>query len=77
MISRNVPVRAAASMTFSMSIAYGSRRSIRRPVGWPMQSTSGCSIAAIMRFVIAFSPTRNDVCTDAMIQSSCSSRSSG
>ena len=55
---------------------YGARVSILRPVGCPIASTSGCSIAAIMRAVISFSDIANDVCTDAITQSSSASSSS-
>ena len=53
LISRNVPVSAACATSCSTFTAYGSRCRILRPVGWPMTSTSGWSIAAIMRFVIS------------------------
>ena len=76
LISSIVPVRAAAANTASRSIAYGSRRSISRPVGWPIASTSGCSIAAIIRSVIACSLMPNEVCTLAITQSSSPSSSS-
>ena len=55
LISIIVLLRAAAAKTASRSIAYGARRSISRPVGWPIARTSGCSIAAIIRSVIACS----------------------
>ena len=45
----------------------GRAASILRPVGWPIASTSGCSMAAIMRSVIACSAIPNDVCIEATI----------
>ena len=76
LISSIVCVRAAASMTASMSSAYGWRDVILRPVGWPIASIHGCSIAATMRFVISAPGMPNDVCTDAITQPSWASRSS-
>ena len=60
-----------------MFSGYGSRLFSRRPVGWPMQSTSGFSIAVIIRLVIFFSSLLNEVWIEAITQSSASSRSSG
>ena len=59
-----------------MSIAYGGRVSILRPVGWPIASSHGWSIAAIMRSVIAASSIPNDVWIEPITQSRRSSSSS-
>jgi peptide/nickel transport system permease protein len=59
------------------SMGADSRRPSMRPVGWPMASTYGCSTAATTRAVISFAPIANDVCTDAITQSSRASSSSG
>ena len=69
-------MRAAASMTASMSSAYGARDWILRPVGCPIASIHGCSIAATMRFVISPDGSPKDVCTEPITQSSRESRSS-
>ena len=69
-------MRAAASISLCTSSAYGGRVSILRPVGWPIASTHGCSHAATMRAVISASTIPNDVCTEAITQSSSASRSS-
>ena len=77
LISIIVPVRAAASITRVMSIAYGARVSILRPVGWPSASIHGDSSAATTRSVIACSAMLNEVWTEPITQSSRSSSSSG
>ena len=60
-----------------MSIAYGGRVSILRPVGWPIASSHGCSIAAIIRSVIAASSMPNEVWIEPITQSRRCSSSSG
>ena len=76
LISSIVPVRAAASMSASTSTLYGSRLAILRPVGWPIASIHGCSIAATIRAVMFFSVMLNEVCTEPTTQSSSASSSS-
>ena len=76
LISIIVPFAAAASITRPMSIAYGGRASILRPVGWPIASSHGWLTAAIMRSVIAFSSMPNEVWIEPITQSRrCSSSS--
>ena len=60
------PVSSAFSITRSRSIGDGGRLPILRPVGWPMQSTYGLSIAARIRSVGLWS---NRECDEATTQS--------
>src|SRR4051812_13147071 len=73
LISRNVPVSSAFSITRSTSTGAGGRFPIFRFVRCPMQSTYGLSIAARTRSVASCS---NRECTDATTQSRVASSSS-
>ena len=76
LISRNVPVRAAASISADDVDAVAAALSDQAARGWPIASTSGCSIARTIRSVIASALIRKDVCTLATTQSSRASSSS-